>query len=148
MNVRLTAAEWEQLQALQKQRRHAVGYVNVNVNVTGRRQRRRLDKPRPLAGIAADLGLDHATACHYAGACAGPGPAQHLAHEQPGYRDTSARLAHLCREVNTTFCRTKGRFRTAVPDFFNRLSEFGQDLAASLTRKFHILDAQPSSQRI
>ena len=47
--------------------------------------------------------------------------------------------------INTTFYRTKGQFRTAVLDFFNRLPEFGQDLASRLTRKFHILDAQPTS---
>ena len=47
--------------------------------------------------------------------------------------------------INTTFYRTKGQFRTAVLDFFDRLPEFGQDLASLLTRKFHILDAQPSS---
>jgi transposase len=47
--------------------------------------------------------------------------------------------------INTTFYRTKGQFRTAVLDFFNRLPEFGQDLTSLLTRKFHILDAQPTS---
>ena len=47
--------------------------------------------------------------------------------------------------INTTFYRTKGQFRTAVLDFFTRLHEFGQDLASLLTRKFHILDAQPTS---
>ena len=43
--------------------------------------------------------------------------------------------------INTTFYRTKGQFRTAVLDFFNRLLEFGQNLASQLTRKFHIIDA-------
>ena len=47
--------------------------------------------------------------------------------------------------INTTFYRTKGQFRTAVLDFFDRLPEFGQDLASRLTRKFHIIDAQPTS---
>ncbi|AWM34470.1 IS630 family transposase [Hymenobacter nivis] len=47
--------------------------------------------------------------------------------------------------INTTFYRTKGPFRTAVLDFFDRLPEFGDDLASLLTRKFHILDAQPTS---
>ncbi|RZK87400.1 MAG: IS630 family transposase, partial [Hymenobacter sp.] len=47
--------------------------------------------------------------------------------------------------INTTFYRTKGQFRTAVLDFFTRLPEFGPDLASLLTRKFHILDAQPTS---
>ena len=42
--------------------------------------------------------------------------------------------------INTTFYRTKGHFRTAVLDFFNRLLEFGQNLASQLTRKFHIID--------
>jgi transposase len=44
--------------------------------------------------------------------------------------------------INTRFYRTKGQFRTAVLDFFDRLPEFGQDLVSLLTRKFHILDAQ------
>lgn len=47
--------------------------------------------------------------------------------------------------INSTFYRTKGQFRTAVLDFFHRLPEFGRDLASLLTRKFHILDAQPAS---
>ncbi|MGI4737129.1 MAG: IS630 family transposase [Janthinobacterium lividum] len=47
--------------------------------------------------------------------------------------------------INTTFYRTKGQFRTAVLHFFDRLPEFGPDLASLLTRKFHILDAQPIS---
>ncbi len=47
--------------------------------------------------------------------------------------------------INTTFYRTKGQFRTAVLDFFDRLSEGGQDLTSLLTRKFHILDAQSTS---
>ncbi|RZK98434.1 MAG: hypothetical protein EOO62_26530 [Hymenobacter sp.] len=47
--------------------------------------------------------------------------------------------------INTTFYRTKGQFRTAVLAFFDRLPEFGHDLASLLTRKFHILDAQLTS---
>lgn len=47
--------------------------------------------------------------------------------------------------INTTFYRTKGQFRTAVLDFFDRLPEYGQDLASLLTRKFHIIDAQFTS---
>ena len=47
--------------------------------------------------------------------------------------------------INTTFYRTKGQFRTAVLDSFTRLPEFGPDLVPLLTRKFHILDAQPTS---
>jgi transposase len=44
--------------------------------------------------------------------------------------------------INTAFYRTKGQFKTAVLDFFNRLPEFGDELAARLTLKFHILDSQ------
>lgn len=47
--------------------------------------------------------------------------------------------------INTTFYRTKGQFRTAVLSFFDRLPEFGQDLASLLTRNFHILDSQLNS---
>ncbi len=47
--------------------------------------------------------------------------------------------------INTRFYRTKGEFRQAVLSFFTRLPEFGQDLASLLTRKFHILHAQPTS---
>ena len=47
--------------------------------------------------------------------------------------------------INSTFYRTKGQFRTAVLDFFDRLPEFGHDLASLLTRNFHILDAQSTS---
>ncbi len=47
--------------------------------------------------------------------------------------------------INSTFYRTKGQFRTAVLDFFDRLPEFGDDLTSLLTRKFHILDAQLTS---
>ena len=50
--------------------------------------------------------------------------------------------------INSTFYRTKAQFRTAVLDFFRRLPEFGQDLASLLTRKFRILDAQPTSGRV
>ena len=47
--------------------------------------------------------------------------------------------------INTAFYRTKGRFKTAVLDFFNRLPEFGQQLAARLTLNFHVLDSQSNS---
>ncbi|AWM31455.1 IS630 family transposase [Hymenobacter nivis] len=47
--------------------------------------------------------------------------------------------------INSTFYRTKGQFKKAVLNFFDRLPEFGQDLTSLLTRKYHILDAQPSS---
>ena len=42
--------------------------------------------------------------------------------------------------INTAFYRTKGQFKTAVLNFFDRLPEFGQELASRLTLKFHILD--------
>jgi len=47
--------------------------------------------------------------------------------------------------INTTFYRTKGEFRQAVQGFFSRPPEFGPDLASLLTRKFHVLHAQPTS---
>ena len=47
--------------------------------------------------------------------------------------------------INTAFYRTKGQFKTAVLDFFDRLPEFGQELASRLTLKFHVLDSQLSS---
>ena len=47
--------------------------------------------------------------------------------------------------INTTFFRTKGQFKTAVLDFFDRLPEFGQELAARLSLKFHILDSHSTS---
>ena len=47
--------------------------------------------------------------------------------------------------INATFYRTKDQFRVAMLDFFNRLPDFEPDLASLLTRKFHILDAQPTS---
>ena len=47
--------------------------------------------------------------------------------------------------IDTAFYRTKGQFKTAVLNFFNRLDEFGPELASLLTRKFHIIDAQPTS---
>ncbi|OGX89349.1 hypothetical protein BEN47_19750 [Hymenobacter lapidarius] len=47
--------------------------------------------------------------------------------------------------INTSFYRTKGQFKTAVLDFFDRLPEFGQELASRLTLKFHILDSHPTS---
>ena len=47
--------------------------------------------------------------------------------------------------TNTTFYRTKGQFKTAVLDFFDRLPEFGQDLASLLTRKYHIIESQTTS---
>jgi transposase len=54
------------------------------------------------------------------------------------------RLWKLLRQkiINTTFYRTKGQFRQAVRGFFDRLPEFGPELASLLTRNFHILDSQ------
>ena len=47
--------------------------------------------------------------------------------------------------IDTCFYRTKGAFKTAVLSFFNRLDEYGPELASLLTRKFHILHAQTDS---
>ena len=46
---------------------------------------------------------------------------------------------------NTSFYRTKGQFKTAVLDFFDRLPEFGQELASRLSLKFYILDSHSTS---
>ena len=47
--------------------------------------------------------------------------------------------------INIAFYRTKGQFKTAVLDFFNRLPEFGQELSSRLSLKSHILDSYPTS---
>ena len=47
--------------------------------------------------------------------------------------------------INTTFFRTKGQFKTAVLDFFNRLDEFGRDLASRMSLKFHVVDSHSIS---
>lgn len=47
--------------------------------------------------------------------------------------------------INTCFYRTRSEFWHAVPDFFTRLPEFEHDLAAPLTRKFHILNSHLTS---
>ena len=47
--------------------------------------------------------------------------------------------------IDTAFYRTKGQFKTAVLDFFDRLPEFGQDLASRMSLKFHVLDSQSNS---
>ncbi|WP_345070858.1 transposase, partial [Hymenobacter fastidiosus] len=47
--------------------------------------------------------------------------------------------------IDTAFYRTKGQFRTAVLNFFDRLDEFGTELMSLLTLKFHIIDSQPAS---
>ena len=50
--------------------------------------------------------------------------------------------------INTSFYRTKGQFKTAVLDFFDRLPEFGQELTSRLSLKFHILDSHSTSRRV
>ncbi|MBU6119271.1 IS630 family transposase [Hymenobacter siberiensis] len=47
--------------------------------------------------------------------------------------------------INTSFYRTKGQFKTAVLDFFDRLDEFGPELASRMRLKFHVLDSQSNS---
>ena len=47
--------------------------------------------------------------------------------------------------INTAFYRTKGQFKTAVLNFFDRLPEFGQELASRLSLKFHVLDSHSTS---
>jgi len=47
--------------------------------------------------------------------------------------------------INTAFYRTKGQFKTAVLDFFDRLDEFGPELTSRMRLKFHVLDSQPNS---
>ena len=53
------------------------------------------------------------------------------------------RLWKLLRQkiINTAFYRTKGQFKTAVLDFFDRLPEFGQELTSRMRLKFHVLDS-------
>ena len=46
--------------------------------------------------------------------------------------------------INPCFYRTKGAFRQAVLGFFDRLDEFGQDLASLLTLNFHLFESQTS----
>ena len=46
---------------------------------------------------------------------------------------------------NTAFYRTKGPFKTAVLDFFDRLPGFGHESASRMWLKFHVLDSQPTS---
>ena len=101
MNVELTAPERQQLWQLQKQRRDEAGYVRVTVILL-------LDKGRPLAIIADDLGLDEATVYRYVRAFGTLGVDQYLAHEQPGYWGllTGAQLAHLCQQVSATLYTT------------------------------------------
>ena len=88
----LTNSERQYLRQLQKQRRDEDGYVKVTVILL-------LDKRRPLASVADDLGLDETTVYRYARAFTTLSMDQSLAHEQPGYWGLliSAQLAHLCR---------------------------------------------------
>ena len=44
--------------------------------------------------------------------------------------------------INPCFYRTKGQFRQAVLGFFNRLDEFGHELASLLTLNFHLFESQ------
>ncbi len=44
--------------------------------------------------------------------------------------------------INPCFYRTKDAFRQAVLSFFDRLNEFGHDLASLLTLKFHLFPSQ------
>lgn len=44
--------------------------------------------------------------------------------------------------INPCFYRTKGQFRQAVLGFFDRLDEFGQELASLLTLNFHLFQSQ------
>ena len=77
MTVTLTTSERQHLRQLQKQRRYEDGYVKVTVILL-------LDKRRPLASVADDLGLDETTVYRYARAFTTLGVDQYLAHEQPG----------------------------------------------------------------
>ena len=47
--------------------------------------------------------------------------------------------------INTAFYRTKGQFKTAVLDFFDRLPKFGHELASRMRLKFHVLDSHSIS---
>ena len=46
--------------------------------------------------------------------------------------------------INPCFYRTKGAFRQAVLHFFDRLDEFGHELASLLTLNFHLFESQTS----
>lgn len=53
---------------------------------------------------------------------------------------------YLRQQIITAPCyRTKGQFRTAVFDFFDRLLGFGPDLASLPTHKGYILNSQTAS---
>ena len=98
MRVELTESERQYLRQLQKQRRDDEGYVKVMVILL-------LDKRRPLASIADDLGLDETTVQRYARTFTEVGVEKYLDPERPGYwgRLTSTQLARLCHELNTRF---------------------------------------------
>ena len=57
------------------------------------------------------------------------------------------RLLKFLRQkiIDTAFYRTKGQFKAAVLDFFDRLSAFGLELASRMSLKFHVLDSQSNS---
>ncbi len=97
MKVSLTAVERRALRQLQKQRRDDEGYVRVTVILLA-------DKGRPPVSIADDLGLDEATVYRFVRAFTDLGLDKYLAPERPGYWGllSSAQLARLCHEVNTT----------------------------------------------
>lgn len=102
--MELTESDRHALRQLQKQRRDEAGYIKVPVLLL-------LDNRRPLASIAGDLNLDKSTVYRCTRAFAHLGPVRYLAHEQPGYWGllSSAQLAHLCQQVNTTLytdCKT------------------------------------------
>jgi hypothetical protein len=44
--------------------------------------------------------------------------------------------------INPCFYRTKGAFRQAILGFFDRLDEFGHELASLLTLNFHLFESQ------
>lgn len=97
MNLTLTESERNQLRVLQKQRRDDAGYVKVTVLLL-------LDKGRPVASIAEDLGLDDGTVYRYVQFYQVQGLEKYLAADQARYWGllTSAQLAHLCQEVDRT----------------------------------------------
>lgn len=57
------------------------------------------------------------------------------------------RLRKFLRQkvINTTFYCTKGQSKTAVFNFFDRLPEFGRELASRLSLEFLILDSHSTS---
>lgn len=97
MVVVLTDAERQLLRQAQQACRHKAGYVPVTVLLM-------LDRQRPVATIAEDLGLDQATVYRYAQTYRQKGLTGYLAAEQPGYWGllSSYQLAGLCRQVNQT----------------------------------------------